>query len=64
MVLINFYCLTLLGLKNLKISIFEIPKFIYTLNINNKKTTDAKSINLGTIRKLIEYFFEQVLVNI
>lgn len=48
-------------MKNLKISIFEIPKFIYTLNINNKKTTDAKSINLGTIRKLIEYFFEQVL---
>ena len=39
-------------LKNL---IFEIPIITRTLNINNLRTTSAKSINLHTIRKLVGY---------
>ena len=34
---------------------FEMPIIQQTLNINNSRTTRAKSINLHTIRKLIEY---------
>ena len=33
-----------------------------TLNISNLRTTSAKSINLHTIRKLIKYSLEKVLV--
>ena len=36
-------------------SIFEMPIIPQTLNINNLRTTSAKSINLHTIGKLIEY---------
>ena len=32
-----------------------MPIITQTLNINNLKTTSAKSINLHTIRKLVEY---------
>ena len=45
--------LTLLVPKKLKNSIFEIPIIPQTLNINNQRTTSAKSINLVIIRKLI-----------
>ena len=47
--------LTLSVPEKLKNSIFEMPKFTQTLNINNLRTTCAKSINLHTIRKLVEY---------
>ena len=47
--------LTLSVPKKLKNSIFEMPKFTQTLNINNLRATCAKSINLHTIRKLVEY---------
>ena len=33
-----------------------------TLNINNLRTTSAKSISLHTIRKLIEYYFKNLSV--
>ena len=36
-------------------SIYEIPKFPCTLNINNKRTTIGKPISLGIIRKPIKY---------
>ena len=39
----------------LKNSILKMPIITQTLNINNLRTTSAKSINLHTIRKLIEY---------
>ena len=45
-------------LKNL---IFEMPIIPQNLNINNLRTTKAKSINLHTIRKLIKYSFKNVL---
>ena len=47
--------LTLSVPPKLKNSIFEIPKFPYTLNISNERTTSANSINLYIIRKLTEY---------
>ena len=47
--------LTLSLLKNLKNMFFEISINPQTLNINNYKTTNAESINLDIIRKLIEY---------
>ena len=43
-------------------SIFEAPVIRRTLNINNLRTTSAKSINLHTIRKAIEYTLKNVLV--
>lgn len=43
--------------KKMKKSIFEIPKIPETLNINNQRTTKAKSIKLDIIIKLIEYTF-------
>ena len=44
------------GVKvSLKNSIFEMPINPQTLNINNLRTTNGKSINLHTIRELIEY---------
>ena len=39
-----------------------MPIIRQTLNINNFKTTSAKSINLHTIRKLIEYSLKNVRV--
>ena len=39
-----------------------MPIIPQTLNINNSRTTRAKSINLHTIRKPIECSFKQVLI--
>ena len=50
-----WFCLTLSVTKKLKNSIFEMPIIPQTLNINNLWTTSAKSINLHTLRKLVEY---------
>ena len=50
-----WFCLTLSVPEKLKNSIFEMPINPQTLNINNLRTTNGKSINLHTIRKLIEY---------
>ena len=54
------FCLTLSVLEKLKKSIFERLIIAQTLNINNLKTTSAKSISLHTIRKLIEYSFKNI----
>ena len=51
-----------LQVKLLVNSIFEAPIIRQTLNINNWRTTSAKSINLHTIRKAIEYTLKNVLV--
>ena len=48
--------------EKLKNSIFEMPIIPQTLNINNLRTTNAKSINLHIIRKLIEYSSKNVPV--
>ena len=53
-----WFGLTLSVRKKLKNSIFEMPVIPQTLNILNLRTTSAKSINLNTIRKLIEYSFK------
>ena len=45
----------------MEISIFEMPINPPTLNINNFRTTSAKSINLHTIRKLVEYSLKNVV---
>ena len=37
-----------------------MPIITQTLNINNLRTTSAKSINLHTIRKLVEYSLNNV----
>ena len=50
-----WFCVTLSVPQKIKNSIFEMPIILQTLNINNLRTTSAKSINLHTIRKLIEY---------
>ena len=50
-----FRFLKLLLPEKLKNSIFEMPIIAQTLHINNLRTTSTKSINLHTIRKLIEY---------
>ena len=44
----------------MKNSIFEMLIIPQALNINNSITARAKSINLHTIRKPIEYFFKIV----
>ena len=44
--------------EKLKNSIFEISIIAQTLTINNLRTTSANSINLHTIRKLVEYFLK------
>ena len=54
----NILFLTLTAPKKLEHSIFEIPTITQTLNINNLRTTTAKSINLYTIRKLVEYILK------
>ena len=41
---------------------FEILIIPHTLNINNWRTTSAKSINHNVIRKLIEYSLKHLLV--
>ena len=56
------FCLTLSLPEKLENSIFEIPIISQNLNINNQRTTSAKSINLQIIRKLIEYFFKNAYV--
>ena len=43
-------------------SIFEVPISRQTLNINNLRTRRAKSINLNTIRKVIEYSLKTVIL--
>ena len=48
--------------EKLKNSIFEMPIIPQTLNINNSRTTRAKSTNLHTIRKLIEYSFKKAML--
>ena len=50
-----FFFLNLSVPKKLKNSIFEMPILTQTLNTNNVRTISAKSINLHTIGKLIEY---------
>ena len=52
------FCLILSVPEKFKNSIFEMPKFSQTLNINSQRITGARSINLHVIRKLIEYFFK------
>ena len=47
--------------EKLKNSIFEMPIIPQTLNINNSRTTRAKSTNLHTVRKLIEYSFKKAM---
>ena len=39
-----------------------MPIVPQTLNINNLRTTSAKAINLHTIRKLVEYSLNNLLV--
>ena len=55
------FCLILSVLEKFKNSIFEIPIIPQILNFNNLKATNAKSISLDIIRKLIEYSTENVL---
>ena len=52
--------LTLSIPEKLKKLIFEMPIIIQTLNIDNLRATNPKSINLNTIRKLAEYSFKNV----
>ena len=52
---ISFSMLTLSIPEKSKNSIFGMPIITQTLNINNLRTTGARSINLHTIRKLVEY---------
>ena len=54
--------LTLSLPEKLENSIFEMLIIQQTLNINNSRTTRAKSINLHTIRKLIEYSLKEVRI--
>ena len=54
--------LTLSVLEKSKNLIFELLIIPKTLDTNNLRPTIAKSINLHTIRKLIEYSFKTVIV--
>ena len=56
------FSLTVSVQEKLKNSTSEMPKIPQTLNINNLRTTIAKSINQHTNRNLIEYFLKNVLV--
>ena len=49
-----WFCLAISVLEELKKSIFEMPIIIQNLNFNNLRTTSAKSIDLHTIRRLVE----------
>ena len=55
-----WFCLTLSVPEKLKNSIFEMQIISKTLNVNNLRATSAKSINLHTIWKLIEYFLKKI----
>ena len=55
--------LTLPAPEKLKNAIFAMPIIPQPLNINTLRTISAKSINLATIRKLIEYSLKNVLLN-
>ena len=55
-----WFCLTLSVPEKLKNSIFEMPIIPQILNTNNLRNTSAKSINLLTIRKLIECSLKNV----
>ena len=58
-----FFVFSTLSLpEKLKNSIYEMPIIPQTLNINNLRTTNAKSINLNTIRKLIKYSLKKIRV--
>ena len=59
---LKFFLILFNPSEKLKNSIFEIPIIPQILNISNKRTTSAKSINVDIIRKLLEYFLENVLV--
>ena len=54
--------LTLSLPEKLKSLIFQMPIIPQTFNINNSRTTGAKSINLHTIRKLIEYSLSKIWI--
>ena len=41
--------------EKFKNSIFEMPIITQTLNLNDMRTKSANSINLHTIRKVVEY---------
>ena len=46
--------------ETLKNSIFEMPIISQTLNINNLRSADAKSVNLHTMRKNTDYSFQNM----
>ena len=60
---LNFFwfCLILSVRENMQNSIFEMPIITQTLNINNLRTTSAKSITLHTIRKLVELSLKNIV---
>ena len=58
------FCLTLSVTEKLKNSISEMPIITQTLNINNLRTTSAKSINVDTIRKLVEYCLKNLMARV
>ena len=58
------FCLTVSVLEKLKKSIFEISIIPEILNINNQRTTSAKSVNLSMIRRLVQCFLKNVPVKI
>ena len=53
-----FFILTLSVPGKLKNLTFEMPKIPQTFNVNNLKATNAKSVNLHTIRKFTLTIFE------
>ena len=57
----SWFCLTLSVPEILKNSIFGMLIIAQTLNINNLRTPSTKSINLQSIRKLIEYSLKNLL---
>ena len=56
-----WFCLTLSVPEKLKNSIFEMPIITQNLIINNLRTTSAKSINLHTMKNLVEYSLKGVV---
>ena len=50
-----WYSLTLPELEKLKTATFVTPINAHILNVNKKRTTSARSINLDNIKNLIEY---------
>ena len=41
-----------------------MPVILHTLNTNNSSTATAKSINLHTIRKLIDYSLKNIVMKV